>query len=52
MKKYTKSNIWIVAFSISLFTVLGIYTLKTKSLMEINLVEWTFKIDARRNNLD
>ncbi len=43
-----KFNIWIMGLSIVSLMILGIYTLQTRGLTEINLRELTIKIDGRR----
>ena len=48
MKKVVKFNVWIMGLSIISLTVLGVYTLQTKGITEINFKELTIKIEGNR----
>ena len=50
MKRYKQANVWIIVLTMILLTIIGIETLKTNSLIEIDFKQWTIKIDARKNS--
>ncbi|MGK7942142.1 MAG: hypothetical protein AB4062_18690 [Crocosphaera sp.] len=46
MKTIIKSNAWILALSLCLFTLLGFRALETCNLLEANFKEWMIRIDG------
>ena len=54
MEKYITSNVRVIAFGIISFTILGVYTLKSKSFMKIDLdvinPTITIEIDGRKSD--